>query len=56
MIGAIKLLFTEMLMVSWSHSFAWDDWMQKADALSDGNSKSRLDEVKSDESVLEQGF
>lgn len=56
MIIAIKLLFTEMVQLSWASSIAWDDWLLQADALGDDHATLARDFVQIDVASIEQGF
>ena len=37
LIDALRILFTDLVKLPWSDSFAWDDWVAAADQLPDGH-------------------
>jgi len=55
MVVAIKLLFTEMVILPWASSFAWDDWMFQADKLENNHGTVARDYQEIDIESITQG-
>jgi len=55
MIVSIKLLFTEMVILPWASTFAWDDWINQCETLEDGHGTVARDYQKIDISSIVKG-
>ena len=53
---SLKILFTEMIKVSWARTYDWDDWLAKADMLEDGHASLARDYQPVDIESIEHGM
>ena len=55
-ITTVKLLFTEMVEVEWATTFPWDDWLYRAESISESHETVARDYQSIDMEALRQGL
>ncbi|MDH5767203.1 MAG: integron integrase, partial [Gammaproteobacteria bacterium] len=54
-IVAVKLLFTEMVILPWSNEYPWNDWLDRADSINTNHDTVARDFIEIDIESIKQG-